>query len=100
MELRLGLLMVRRDRHDIVMEILKLLKSGSKKTRLMKDVNLSFVQAQMYLGILEKEGLIKTDGNGVFWTTDKGLQFIDKCEECFLCNWHQKETRLKPPRKP
>lgn len=80
--------MVRRDRHDIVMEILKSLKSGRKKTQTMKDVNLSFVQAQQYLGILLEKGLIERTDDKVFKTTTSGLKFIEKCEDCLLCEWH------------
>ena len=81
--------MVRRDRHDIVMEILKSLKSGRKKTQTMKDVNLSFVQAQQYLGILLEKGLIEKTDDKVFKTTTSGLKFIEKCEDCLLSEWHR-----------
>lgn len=80
--------MVRRDRHDIVMEILKSARYGRIKTEIMKDVNMSFTQAQQYLGMLTTKGLLQITENRRFATTKKGLEFMEKCEECFLCEWH------------
>jgi predicted transcriptional regulator len=85
--------MVRRDRHDIVMEILKLAKSGKTKTQLMKEVNMSFSQAQQYSSILLEKDLLRTDENRLFRTTKKGLEFIEKCEECFLSHWRWKRKK-------
>jgi predicted transcriptional regulator len=73
------------------MQILKLAKSGKRKTQLMKEVNMSFLQAQQYLGILLDKSLLRTDDH-LFITTKKGLEFVEKCEECLLCNWHQQGT--------
>jgi predicted transcriptional regulator len=93
---RMGRKMVRRDRHDIVWEILKSAKSGRIKTELMKDVNMSFIQAQQYLGMLLEKGLLQINENRRFTTTKKGLEFMEKCQECFLHQWHgQKEGRSR-----
>jgi len=90
-----GMLMVRRDRHDIVMDILKNTTSAKNKTQIMKAVNMSFVQAQQYLGVLLKRELIETLGNRHYKITNKGLDFLKKCENCFLCDWHpQEKTKL------
>jgi len=85
--------MFRRDRHDIVMEILKSAKSGKIKTELMKDVNMSFTQAQQYLGMLLEKGLLETKENRRFATTKKGLEFMEKCQGCLLRQWHEQEGR-------
>jgi predicted transcriptional regulator len=84
--------MGRRDRHDIVMEILKTAKSGRIKTELMKDVNMSFTQAQQYLGMLTKKGLLQVNEDRRFTTTKKGLEFMEKCQGCFLCEWHEQKS--------
>jgi predicted transcriptional regulator len=94
--------MVRRDRHDIVLEILKRSKRGRIKTELMKDVNMSFTQAQQYLGMLTEKGLLRIDENRRFKTTDKGVAFMEKCRECFLCEWHEQrydQSKMAVPKK-
>lgn len=94
--------MVRRDRHDIVLEILKSSKRGRIKTELMKDVNMSFTQAQQYLGMLTEKGLLQIDENRRFKTTDKGVAFMEKCQECFLSEWHEQrcdKSKMAVPKK-
>jgi predicted transcriptional regulator len=79
--------MVNRDRHDITFEILRKSISGKKKTELMRDVGLSYTQSKKYFGALQKKGLIEIDENGLFKTTKKGLEFLEKCKECPLFKW-------------
>ena len=81
----------RRDRHDIVIEILKQSMSGKRKTALMKKANLSYAQAQQYLSILLEKGLLGIDKNRCFRTTNKGLEFLRKCEDCFLFKWNEQK---------
>jgi len=89
--------MVRRDRHDIVMQILKSAKSAKNKTELMKEVNMSFVQAQQYLKILVKNELVEMLDNHHYKITKKGVDTLKKCEECFLFHWHsQGRNKLSP----
>ncbi|MDH5482731.1 MAG: hypothetical protein OEY22_07630 [Candidatus Bathyarchaeota archaeon] len=76
--------MVNRDRHDIVMEILKKATSGKTKTELMRDVGLSYLQTKQYFDVLVKKGVLEIDQKRYYKTTKKGLEFIEKCEECFL----------------
>jgi len=84
--------MVNRDRHDITLEILRKSTSGKKKTELMRDAGLSYTQSKQYLGILLEKGLLEIDENRRFKTTKKGLEFLEKCEECPLFKWvKQKE---------
>jgi predicted transcriptional regulator len=88
------MLMVNRDRHDIAMEILEKAKSGKKKTVLMTEVGLSYVQSKQYLNTLLDQGLLQSDEDKCFKTTKKGTEYLEKCGECFLCDWHkQKETK-------
>lgn len=77
----------RRDRHDIVIDILKKAKSGKTKTELMRDANISFSQAQEYIGMLQKNGLLEKTEIRRLITTDKGLKFLENCKNCFLFTW-------------
>jgi predicted transcriptional regulator len=79
----------RRDRHDIIIEILSILRStkSTRKTRLMTLVGLSSAQSRLYLGFLETNRLIETFGREVS-VTEKGLTLLEKCSSCpmFECN--------------
>ncbi len=69
----------RRDRHDIVAEILKQAKDGEKKTCIMYKARLSHSQLKYYLSLLGRSGLIMNN-DGVYRTTPKGLAFIREFE--------------------
>jgi predicted transcriptional regulator len=77
----------KRDRHDIVVEILEKAKSGKKKTELMRNVGLSHAQSKQYLAILLEKGLLEISENNLFTTSKKGLEFLEKCRECLLFDW-------------
>jgi predicted transcriptional regulator len=83
--------MVNRDRHDITIEILKKAKSGIKKTELMREVGLSFLQTKQYLGILREKGLVESGEKQLFKTTKKGMEFLEKCGECLLFKWNKQK---------
>ncbi|NWG10627.1 hypothetical protein HXY33_02585 [Candidatus Bathyarchaeota archaeon] len=83
--------MVNRDRHDIAMEILEKARPGKKKTELLTEVGLSYLQSKQYLATLTDRGMLKEDENRCFKTTRKGLEFLEKCGECFLCDWHKQK---------
>jgi predicted transcriptional regulator len=86
--------MVNRDRHEIVTDILKNAKSGKKKTELMRDVGLSYMQAKQYLNIMLDKGLLENKEKNILKTTKKGTEFLEKCAECELTKWYkQKETK-------
>jgi predicted transcriptional regulator len=79
--------MVNRDRHDITMEILRKATSGKRKTELMRDVGLSYLQAKQYLKALTEKGLLELDKQNSYKTTRKGLEILEKCMECPLFKW-------------
>ncbi|MEM3696628.1 MAG: winged helix-turn-helix domain-containing protein [Candidatus Bathyarchaeia archaeon] len=79
--------MVNRDRHDITMEILRKATSGKRKTELMRDVGLSYLQAKQYLSALTQRGLLELDKQNRYKTTTKGLEILEKCMECPLFKW-------------
>jgi len=85
--------MIRRDRHDIIIDILRKAASGTKKTKMMSDVGLSYTQAKQYLDVLLNNGLLETIENRHLRTTKKGLEFLEKCSECFLFSWGKQRRK-------
>ena len=85
--------MVNRDRHEITMEILNRAVSGKRKTEIMRDAGLSYLQAKLYLGELVDRGLLKIDEKHNFKTTKKGMDFLEKCEACPLLGWDKEKLK-------
>ena len=71
----------KRERHNIVVEILQTAKGGARKTRIMYNCNISSSMNERYLNALKKAGFI-TEKNGIWKTTEKGLHVIEACELC------------------
>lgn len=70
----------RRDRHDIIAEILKVAKHGKIKTHLMFDARLSHHQFNVYISLLIDKGLVRNLSTGnkkLYRTTKKGLMFVE-----------------------
>jgi predicted transcriptional regulator len=84
---------VNRDRHEIVIEILNRATSGKKKTEIMRDVGLSYLQAKLYLTELVDLGLLELDYQRNLKTTKKGTEFLDKCEACPLFGWDKEKLK-------
>jgi len=77
----------RRDRHDIVAEILKTAKGGKIKTHIMYKAKLSYSQINEYLTLLVEKGFLenmtikrKKQTITVYKTTEKGIEFLDHLE--------------------
>ena len=77
----------RRDRHDIVAEILKTAREGRIKTHIMYRAKLSYSQVNAYLKLLIEKGFLennmirrKRQAITVYRTTQKGIQYIEKIE--------------------
>lgn len=75
-----------RSKVDIVYDILvSALGAGSKKTHILYKANISSTQVENYFSALLAHGLVEhaedIDGNRVYRTTEKGLKFIQCCEE-------------------
>jgi len=77
----------RRDRHDIVAEILKTARGGKIKTHIMYKAKLSYSQINEYLTLLVEKGFLenmtikrKRQVITVYKTTDKGMEFLDHLE--------------------
>jgi len=77
----------RRDRHDIIIEILKTAVEGRIKTHIMYKAKLSYAQLNEYLPTLVQNGFLenttikgKKCQKKVFKTTFKGLRLIENFE--------------------
>ncbi|MFB0514777.1 MAG: winged helix-turn-helix domain-containing protein [Candidatus Bathyarchaeia archaeon] len=77
----------RRDRHDIVAEILKTARGGKIKTHIMYKAKLSYSQINEYLNLLIKKGFLenmtikrKRQIITMYRTTKKGMEYLDHLE--------------------
>ena len=77
----------RRDRHDIVAEILHHARGGKIKTHIMYKAKLSYYQIQEYLPLLLKKGFLenktikqKRQDKTMYKTTKKGIEFLEHLE--------------------
>jgi predicted transcriptional regulator len=77
----------RRDRHDIVAEILKTAREGKIKTHIMYKAKLSYSQINTYIGLLVEKGFLentkvrrKKQTVTMYKTTSKGILFIENIE--------------------
>jgi predicted transcriptional regulator len=75
--------LIRRNRNDIAIDILKVAMNGATKTHIIYEAKLNFNIAQKYLEILNEKGLIKHE-NGLFTTTNKGKVFQELAKELRL----------------
>ena len=75
-----GVIIKRRSRTDIAVDILKVTMNGAKKTHIVNEVNLNFNLAQEYLEMLRNKELVRHE-NGLFITTDKGKVFHEMAKE-------------------
>lgn len=74
----------RRDRLNIIAEILNIAKEGRLKTQIMYRANLSFAQLNEYLKFLTKMNLLqvsKENRKKIYKTTEKGDKFLEKFDD-------------------
>lgn len=74
----------RRDKLNIMAEILEVAKEGQIKTRIMYRVNLSFSQVNEYLSFLTEMGFLRVrleNRKKIYKTTTKGISYIDNYAE-------------------
>ena len=65
-----------------------------KKTEIMRDAGLSYLQAKLYLNELVERGLLEIDEKRRLKTTKKGREFLEKCEACPLLNWDKEKLKI------
>jgi predicted transcriptional regulator len=77
----------RRDRHDIVAEILRTARGGKIKTHIMYKAKLSYSQINEYLNLLVQKGFLENmtikrrkQTITMYRTTEKGIEFLDHLE--------------------
>jgi predicted transcriptional regulator len=66
---------------EIVRDMLAVASVKARKTRIMYQANLSFVQVEKYLHDLLEKGLLNHDGDSCYLITEKGLGFLKLYEE-------------------
>ena len=80
---------------QILAEILKIVKSGAGKTRIMYQANLSFTMLKKYLNYAQETKLVTCPENGNrYFATPKGHEFLEKYERYLLRN-RQVEDQLQ-----
>ncbi len=67
-----------RDRLDIIADILKVVRDGAKKTRIMYMANLSYTLLTRYLTDVIDMQLVRIDDEKTYELTDKGTNFLQK----------------------
>ncbi|HEX7033632.1 MAG TPA: winged helix-turn-helix domain-containing protein [Nitrososphaera sp.] len=75
-----------RSKVDIVYDILvSAMGGGAKKTHILYKANISSTQAESYFSALLAHNLLENaldiDDNNIYRTTEKGMRFIECCEE-------------------
>jgi len=77
----------RRDRHDIIVEILKTALNGKVKTHIMYKARLSYAQLNEYLPRLVENGFLENQTikrrknyRKIFKTTSKGMKLLENFE--------------------
>jgi predicted transcriptional regulator len=75
-----------RSKVDIVYDILvSAMGAGAKKTHILYKANISSTQVENYFSALLAHNLMEKgldiDGNNIYRTTERGMKFIDCCEE-------------------
>jgi predicted transcriptional regulator len=74
--------MVRRDRVEIIAEILDLCSKPKGKTQVMYGTNMSWKMLKHYLHYMQEHKLLKSlDNSSKYVATDKGREFVDKWNE-------------------
>jgi predicted transcriptional regulator len=76
------IVMVKRDRVEIIAEILGLCSEPKTKTHVMYGTNLSWKMLQYYLSELQSRGLLEVHNKSTrYITTKRGLDFVKKWKE-------------------
>ncbi|MGD8506564.1 MAG: winged helix-turn-helix domain-containing protein [Candidatus Bathyarchaeota archaeon] len=77
----------RRDRHDIIAEMLKAAMGGKIKTHLMYELKLNYPQVVDYLELLIEKKLLENNTIKqkkrvirIYRTTERGMEFLDHLE--------------------
>ncbi|MBN1681977.1 transcriptional regulator [Candidatus Bathyarchaeota archaeon] len=72
---------MRRTSLDVYVDILQAAETGANKTRLVYRANLNFEIIKRYMKNLIENGLLEEKIEGKFFTTRKGLQFVEQYKD-------------------
>ena len=75
---------MRRDKIEIIADILKVALCGAKKTHIVYKANLNFNVLKKYIIRLEDNGLLMKLDGGHYITTQKGSQFLEQYNKIFV----------------
>jgi predicted transcriptional regulator len=75
---------LRRDKIEIIADILKVALHGAKKTHIVYKANLNFNVLKKYIVRLEENGLLMQINGGQYITTQKGSQFLEQYMKLFV----------------
>jgi len=73
--------MGRRDRVEIIADILQASRRGATKTKIMLRADVNFKQVQKYLDVLVKKDLLTVTRQGrrsLFQISDKGIEYLNE----------------------
>jgi predicted transcriptional regulator len=77
---------------DIVSVMLESAQGGEIKTRIKSKASLSFAQLEAYLKFLKEKGMLEYDQEKkLYFTTEKGIRFLNKYKEA------EEVLSLEPP---
>ncbi|PXF53950.1 MAG: transcriptional regulator [Candidatus Methanophagaceae archaeon] len=65
----------RRDKFEIIADVLSIARKGARKTQIVYNANLNFKIVSEYLSFLEAKGFIGNTGRN-YTTTEKGEKFL------------------------
>lgn len=71
----------KRSREEIIASVLLSAKDGTSKTSIMYANYLSFSQLNKYIAHTIQSKLMEIDGNGRYFTTKKGLEYLRRFYE-------------------
>jgi len=84
---------MKRNRHEISLEILEFCKAPRVKTKIMSVIGLSYRQLLQYLFNMQNVGLLSLKPDSRYVTTKKGREILEKCKECcVLLGWRTQKN--------
>jgi len=85
----------RRHKLDIMTDLLRLSKNGSRKTRLVYLANINFNMLKKYVILLESKGFIYKSDN-LIYTSREGFDFLRQYDELIMA-WDLMDNNAKEP---
>ncbi len=83
---------MRRNRMDIIVDVLDAAQTGANKTSVVYKTNLNFKLAEKYLDLLQKHELLENRSDK-YIIASKGKKFLEKAKEITLALEKDERTR-------